>query len=74
MPKYSVLLLYPDYMAETYGEDTYFAHVTAVDPIEAVRRAQIQALNAQPRYIRKGSKVEDFKPLLVIAGHHDAMY
>jgi hypothetical protein len=65
---YSVLLLYPDYASRQYGEETYYAFVTAADPIEAVANAQAQAVAAQ-----EGVEIddpEDFAPLLVTLGHH----
>jgi hypothetical protein len=63
---YSVLLLYPDY-ANDDGTETYYAFVTAADPIAAVAEAQRQAAAAQD-----GIDVdpEDFAPLLVTPGHH----
>ena len=63
---YSVLLLYPDY-ADDGGSESYYAFVTASDPIEAVALAQQLAVAAQ-----EGIEIEpdDFSPLLVIEGHH----
>ena len=63
---YSVLLLYPDY-ANDGGAETYYAFVTAADPIEAVAKAQAQAVATQG-----GVEIEpeDFAPLLVTRGHH----
>ena len=62
---YSVLLLYPDY-ANDSGTETYFGFVQATDPIDAVARAQRQAVAAQ-----EGVEMEpdDFAPLLVTQGH-----
>lgn len=39
--KYTVLLLYPDSIAEQYGEDTYLACVRAEEPEEAIKKAQL---------------------------------
>jgi hypothetical protein len=64
---YSVLLLYPDY-ANDGGMETYYAFVTAADPIEAVAVAQRQAMAAQEGVI---FPPDDFAPLLVTQGHHD---
>jgi hypothetical protein len=63
---YSVLLLYPDY-ANDSGTETYYAFVEALDPIEAVATAQLEAATAQD-----GVDVdsEDFAPLLVTPGHN----
>lgn len=62
---YSVLLLYPD-DANDSGTETYYAFVTATDPIDAVARAQRQAAEVQ-----EGIDIEpdDFVPLLVTQGH-----
>jgi hypothetical protein len=64
---YSVLLLYPDYACETFGQDTYYAFVEARDQIEAVEIAQRQAVAAQDTEIDDPA---DFAPLLVTQGHH----
>lgn len=37
---FTVLMLYPDYATDNYGEDTFLAHVDAHGPEEAVRLAQ----------------------------------
>jgi hypothetical protein len=63
---FSVLLLYPDY-ANDSGTETYYAFVEALDPIDAVARAQRQAVAAQTG--RQGRR-RDFAPLLVTQGHH----
>jgi hypothetical protein len=63
---WSVLLLYPDYASDS-GTETFYAFVTATDPIKAVALAQRQAAEAQD-----GAEIEpdDFAPLLVTEGHH----
>ena len=40
MKNYTVMLMYPDYIAENWGEDTYLAHVEATTPRSAVRKAR----------------------------------
>lgn len=66
---YSVLLLYPDYMTGS-DRETYFAHVGAITPVEAVKAAQQLATAAQePDVVDDPS---DFAPLICIAGHHEA--
>jgi hypothetical protein len=62
---YAVLLLYPDH-ANDSGTETYYAFVTASDPLAAVTLAQRQATDAQ-----EGVDIEpdDFVPLLVTPGH-----
>ncbi|HJW82452.1 MAG TPA: hypothetical protein VJ396_09430 [Acidiferrobacterales bacterium] len=68
MPKFSVLLLYPDYLANQYGEETFFAHVVADNKAAAIQVAQVIA---EGGVANDGAKPEDFLPLLVLAGHHD---
>ena len=41
--EWTVLLLYPDYMSDNYGLETYLDVVEAVDPREALRLAQTNA-------------------------------
>lgn len=65
---YSVLLLYPDYLAETYGEETYYAFVTAPSRDEAVTAARIEARDAEGNESCEDG--EDFAVLLVTEGHN----
>ena len=65
--KYTVLMLYPDYIASSYGQETYLAHVTATTAKGAVRAAQRQAANAQG-----ADEVEDpsdFYVIFMCKGH-----
>lgn len=66
MRKFTVLLLYPDYLAETFGHDTYLAHVAAETVADAIATAQDMA-----RAGRDNDEASDFFPLLCIEGHHD---
>ena len=61
MDNYSVLLLYPDHMAENFGQDTYLTHVNARNPRHAIEvaREQVRAQDVDPA---------DFHPLLVCRG------
>lgn len=64
---YSVLLLYPDYIANNYGQETYFTHIEATRPADAAKFAQCQlALE----FDDGGGAPDDFFVLLVIEGHH----
>ena len=67
MHKYTVILLYPDYIADNYGQETYLAHVTANSPELAVRAAQTRAFTDNPEYADNGD-LPDFYPLAVFAG------
>lgn len=67
--KYTVLLLRPDYIADAFGQDTYLAHVEAVDPEEAVEVAQREASDADSD---KGFEdLDDYYPLITLIGHHE---
>ena len=66
---YSVLLLYPDYIADTFGE-TYYDFVRARSPRQAVKISQTRCvssneLNADPN---------DFVCLLVTKGHNQGLW
>lgn len=43
---YTVLLLRPDYIAATFGHDTFCAHVRAPNPREALVAARVAACEA----------------------------
>lgn len=69
---FSVLLLYPDYLSDNYGEETYYAHVTALNADDAIKVAQTEAAKANTA---EGEEfdirdAQSFAPLLVIEGHH----
>ena len=70
LPPYSVLLLYPDYLTGS-DRETYFSHVKAENPAQAVQGARQMATAAQePDDIYDPT---DFALLLCIAGHHEAL-
>lgn len=68
MKNYSVLLLRPDYMTDNFGQDTYYAHVTASTPEGAIEAAKLDVLMADAS--KEGDK-DDYAVLLVIEGHHE---
>ena len=70
LAKYSVLLLYPDWMQETGAHETYFAHVYGCDPDQAVQTAQAQAFKMNEMIANDEYKLSDFICLLVLEGHH----
>ncbi len=41
---YTVILLYPDYCSDCYGDDTYIEHVLAVNVPDAVTKARSKAM------------------------------
>ena len=64
--KYTVLLLYPDYMAETFGQETYMTTVTADNVTQAKRLAQEEVAAEN-----KAENPADFFVLCVLTGEHD---
>lgn len=71
MNKYTVILLRPDYIADTFGYDVYIDHVVAndADADGAVLSAQLDVFSAD------GDIADDhldYHPLAVFRGHHDA--
>lgn len=67
LKKFSVLLLYPDYIADAFGQETFYAHVRALDSVDAVARAQRRAVRHNNQ-VDVGNET-DFYPLLVLRGH-----
>jgi hypothetical protein len=45
MKWYTVILLYPDYVAEEYGHETYMTSIEAESPEDAVVRARLEVNN-----------------------------
>ena len=69
MNKYTVILLRPDYIADTFGHDIYIAHVTASDADNAVLSAQLDVFGADGV---RADDPRDYHPLAVFVGHRDA--
>ena len=67
MEKFSVLLLYPDYYAASFGQETYYAFVEAESPDRAIALAQQQCFNGRTEAI---DNLEDLYPLLVTKGYN----
>jgi hypothetical protein len=65
MKKFTVLLLVPDYLAQTYGQDTFFTCVPATGPKQAIAKARFEAAAK-----RDVADPDDFFPLCVIEGEH----
>ena len=40
--RYTVILIYPDTVADQYGEDFYWAHVSAENPASALTKARAE--------------------------------
>lgn len=67
MKKYTVILLYPDYIANDYGE-TWCETVDAENPIHAVEVAQKQCFDENK--CEPHQDYQDFKPVSVFEGAH----
>jgi hypothetical protein len=64
MKKYTVILLYPDYLRAQHCE-TYMAHISCVgDAQEAIQVAQRRA-----RHVNSAERAEDFAPVACFKGH-----
>jgi hypothetical protein len=68
---YSVLMLYPDYLADQYGESTYFAQVAGTSVEAAMAAAQDEAWAAQNPDEDDLGGPADFAVLICVAGHHN---
>jgi hypothetical protein len=76
MSKWSVLLLYPDYLRSDDPAETFYTSVEAKTVRHAVRRAAIECIvsNMWAGTEENPSPVmalSDFRPLLVIEGEHN---
>ncbi len=70
--QFTVLMSYPDYATDNYGEDTYLAHVDAKSPEEAVKVAQgfafasyLDGMEIEDIF----GNAEDFRVLGMFDGH-----
>lgn len=63
---YSILLLYPDYIADRYGQETYYSWQTADSLAEAVHEARQAVINN----LGGIGMHEDFYVLLALEGKH----
>lgn len=43
MKKYTVILLYPDFLASNYGQEIYTAWVEGMNPDHAIAKAELEA-------------------------------
>uniref|UniRef100_A0A6M3Y4D3 Uncharacterized protein n=1 Tax=viral metagenome TaxID=1070528 RepID=A0A6M3Y4D3_9ZZZZ len=67
---FTVLLLYPDYIAENYGTETYLDQVYARTAVGAIDQAQNHAMEANDIWDdESGADPCDFCPLLTLRGH-----
>ena len=72
--KYTVILLRPDYIAGTFGEDTYMATVEADSVSDAQKLAQMDAfeldIDEEDRGNYADKTSDDYFVIAVIAGDH----
>lgn len=66
MEEFTVILLYPDYAAHVYGQDTYIAHVEADDVAHAISEAR----DAATKDSDSVDEEDDWYVIAVFAGHH----
>lgn len=69
MKPYTILLLYPDYLANNYGEDTFTTVVIAPTAEAAINLAQHEAA-AVEHCSEDTNAFEDFLALGVFEGDH----
>jgi hypothetical protein len=73
---YTVVLIYPDYLATQYGEEYYIQQVIATDPMKAVKKVQEEAIAANSEYYGDNKLVQagvaaysdDFAMVTVLEG------
>ena len=65
MKPYTVILMHPDYYAETYGQDSTVRHVNAREPGTEIRRAQRDAAQEA----ECDDQESDWFPIACFAGH-----
>jgi len=71
---YTVLLLRPDYMADSYGSDTFMTSVEAKDPVEALHLAREEVIECDHEDVdefHEHHEPEDYLCLLLIEGQHE---
>lgn len=68
MKPYTVILIYPDYIASQYGEEFWYDHVEAENVAQAIETAQQNAQHANRAY--ESGCAKDFAVVAVFEGHH----
>lgn len=73
MERWTIVLMYPDYIAENYGEETYIDYVVAEDLKAAIARATEEAMDANdlPDDLRRP---EDWAVVFACRGFIDNEY
>lgn len=65
MKPFTILLLYPDYIADNYGHETYLAHAYGSSVENAILHARIEARDASDAEL---DDLDDFHVLAVFEG------
>lgn len=71
---YTVLLLRPDYMADSFGQDTFMTSVEAKGPVEALELARAEVIDCDHEDVDEFHKYHDpadYLCLLLIEGQHN---
>jgi len=66
MKEYTVILLYPDYIAENHGEETYITYASVKSKASAIKKARKEAARANS----DRAFPSDFFVIGVIEGRH----
>jgi hypothetical protein len=73
--KFTVVLMRPNYVADTYGQDCYVAYVEAANVYRAREEGQKEAWESDNNgFAGEGSpkdSPDDYHPLLVFKGHQE---
>lgn len=67
---YTILLLRPDHMSSSYGQDTFMTHVVAFGAKDASLTAKLEAVLTDCEEEWREVDPEDYFVHMVIAGHH----
>lgn len=70
MKPYSVLLLYPDYVANDFGSDTFYDFVKAKSVEDAIAKARKRCIKTNNLSL---NDEEDLHVLLVTEGHNEGL-
>jgi hypothetical protein len=68
---YTVILLYPDYASDTYGQETWCGHVQAVDAGAALEAARDEMIAENKKLGLEFESRDDLFPIALFQGKHD---
>lgn len=70
---FTVIVLLPDWLADTYGQDIYIAQVD-IHNDDAAHAAQVGRKQAAADYIDSDDELVDFFVLATFSGHATSIY